>query len=92
MLKDKLHCHQCLPLVQLTCAAFENITCTNETGAYQELGTTLFPPSPPFGSIISIQFRSDVAEVPVPEPASFVLFGTALIGFGVMRHRRRRPS
>jgi hypothetical protein len=38
---------------------------------------------------VTFYVKSDLDPASVPEPASLVLFGTALVGFGVMRRRAR---
>src|SRR5262249_41823660 len=65
--------------------------CTvTEDGTFQEMasfftfGTSTEPITNPNNRVF---LKSDVE--PVPEPASLVLIGTALVGFGIMRRRKR---
>jgi hypothetical protein len=59
-----------------------------EDGTFQQLSFLIFGTDTNTTNDFHVFLKSDVE--PVPEPASLVLFGTALVGFGVMR--RRHPS
>jgi hypothetical protein len=63
-----------------TCALCAFLT---EDGTFQQLANNSITTS--LIGTVNVFLKSDVE---VPEPASLVLFGSALIGFGAMRRRR----
>jgi PEP-CTERM motif-containing protein len=72
-------------LVQPPTSACVGCTLLTENGTFQQMTGNSFTVD---GTTINIYLRSDIEAV--PEPTSLVLFGTALVGFGVMRRRRKR--
>lgn len=74
---------------------FEGIFSTQFIGQnYQQLLTTVFVNQGSVTATYSAQFRVTAQEdVPeVPEPASMLLFGSCLFGFGLIAARRRKSS